>query len=273
MADVQPFRAIHFDQATAGPLDRLTAPPYDVIDAAQRAELVARSPHNVVEIDLPVGEEPYAHAAELFEHWQLEGILGPGRPAGDLGPDPDLPRPGRRRANPQRLLCPGRDHRLRPGPDPPARAHASGGEGGPPAPDARHSGQPLPHLLALFGSRWRSLGRARAGDGDRAFRSRDRRRGHDPPAVARDRSGHGCPRPGGAGARGAIDRRRPPPLRDGPHLRRRDRRRGSTSPGPDEPGLDVGPGACDLSHPPRRVRRSTRTAGAGSTSCSSATSC
>ena len=53
MADVQPLRAIHYDQATAGPLDLLTAPPYDVIDSAQRAELVGRSPHNVVEIDLP----------------------------------------------------------------------------------------------------------------------------------------------------------------------------------------------------------------------------
>jgi len=75
MADVQPLRAVHYDQATAGPLDRLTAPPYDVIDPAQRAELVRRSPHNVVEIDLPVGEDPYGHAAEVFERWQLDGIL------------------------------------------------------------------------------------------------------------------------------------------------------------------------------------------------------
>jgi uncharacterized protein (DUF1015 family) len=75
MADVQPLRAIHYERAQAGPLDKLTAPPYDVIDAAQRAELVARSPHNVVEIDLPAGEDPYGRAAELFERWQLDGIL------------------------------------------------------------------------------------------------------------------------------------------------------------------------------------------------------
>src|SRR4051812_40947667 len=75
MADVHPLRAIHYDQATAGPLDRLTAPPYDVIDSAQRADLVGRSPHNVVEIDLPVGDDPYGHAAEVFEQWQLDGIL------------------------------------------------------------------------------------------------------------------------------------------------------------------------------------------------------
>ena len=75
MADVQPLRALHYDLGEAGPLDRLTAPPYDVIDADLRAELAARSPHNVVEIDLPEGDDPYAHAAELLEQWQEDGVL------------------------------------------------------------------------------------------------------------------------------------------------------------------------------------------------------
>jgi uncharacterized protein (DUF1015 family) len=49
-----------------------------VIDAAQRAELVARSPYNVVEIDLPQhpGDgDPYAHAAATLEGWKTEGIV------------------------------------------------------------------------------------------------------------------------------------------------------------------------------------------------------
>jgi uncharacterized protein (DUF1015 family) len=75
MAEVQPLRAVRYDTTAAGPLDRLTAPPYDVIDPALRGELVSRSPHNVVEIDLPVGEDPYRHAGELWESWQMEGIL------------------------------------------------------------------------------------------------------------------------------------------------------------------------------------------------------
>ena len=29
----------------------------------------------MVEIDLPEGDDPYAHAAELFEHWQMDGVL------------------------------------------------------------------------------------------------------------------------------------------------------------------------------------------------------
>jgi uncharacterized protein (DUF1015 family) len=75
MADVQPLRAVHYDLASAGALADVVAPPYDVIDALQRAELVARSPHNVVEIDLPAGAEPYEHAAQLYDEWQRSGVL------------------------------------------------------------------------------------------------------------------------------------------------------------------------------------------------------
>jgi uncharacterized protein (DUF1015 family) len=78
MADVQPLRALHYDSAVVGPLADVVAPPYDVIDASQRAALIARSPFNVVAVDLPQGEgdpNPYAAARELFESWQLQGAL------------------------------------------------------------------------------------------------------------------------------------------------------------------------------------------------------
>jgi uncharacterized protein (DUF1015 family) len=75
MADIEPLRAIHYDLAKAGPLGDLAAPPYDVIDPEQRAQLLTRSPYNVVEIDLPSGDDPYAHAAELFAQWQRSGVL------------------------------------------------------------------------------------------------------------------------------------------------------------------------------------------------------
>ena len=54
MADVQPLKTLRYDPDVAGPLEDLIAPPYDVIDDEPRAELAARSPHNVVELDLPV---------------------------------------------------------------------------------------------------------------------------------------------------------------------------------------------------------------------------
>ncbi|HTW43208.1 MAG TPA: DUF1015 domain-containing protein [Solirubrobacteraceae bacterium] len=79
MADVQPLRALHYDPAVVGPLADVVAPPYDVIDANQRAELLARSPYNVVAVDLPKAEpggpDPYAAAGTLFETWQTQGAL------------------------------------------------------------------------------------------------------------------------------------------------------------------------------------------------------
>jgi uncharacterized protein (DUF1015 family) len=78
MAEVRPLRALHYNLGAVGSLDAVTAPPYDVIDAELRSELLARSPFNVVEIDLPVapgGGDPYEHAAETLEAWTLQGIL------------------------------------------------------------------------------------------------------------------------------------------------------------------------------------------------------
>ena len=58
MADVQPFKALHYDLAKVGSLDKVAAPPYDVIDAAGRARLMERSPYNAVAIDLPKAFDP-----------------------------------------------------------------------------------------------------------------------------------------------------------------------------------------------------------------------
>ena len=75
MADVEPLRALHYDLDRTGGLQNVVAPPYDVIDAEQRARLESRSPYNVVQIDLPTGEHPYESAARLFEQWQSEGVI------------------------------------------------------------------------------------------------------------------------------------------------------------------------------------------------------
>jgi uncharacterized protein (DUF1015 family) len=78
MARVEPLRALHYNPAVAGPLQDLAAPPYDVIDPQQRAELAARAPHNVVSIDLPEdpeGGDRYAHAAALLDAWREEGAV------------------------------------------------------------------------------------------------------------------------------------------------------------------------------------------------------
>jgi uncharacterized protein (DUF1015 family) len=108
MADVRPLQALHYNLAATSSLGDVVAPPYDVIDARRRAALLARSPFNVVEIDLPEapdGADPYERAAETLEEWTLQGILAADRePAlwaltqGYTGPD------GTRRTR-RGLLC------------------------------------------------------------------------------------------------------------------------------------------------------------------------
>jgi uncharacterized protein (DUF1015 family) len=75
MADVQPLRALHYDLAKVGSLGDVVSPPYDVIDPQQREELATRSPYNVVGIDLPAGDDPYANAARLLEEWRAQGAI------------------------------------------------------------------------------------------------------------------------------------------------------------------------------------------------------
>jgi uncharacterized protein (DUF1015 family) len=72
MAQIRPLRALHY---APDALQDAVAPPYDVIDDALRADLASRSPHNVVEIDLPQGDDPYGAAARTFGEWQAEGVL------------------------------------------------------------------------------------------------------------------------------------------------------------------------------------------------------
>jgi uncharacterized protein (DUF1015 family) len=79
MADVQPLRALHYDPRVVGDIADVVSPPYDVIDDSQRAELLARSPYNVVAVDLPKpgpgGEDPYEAARDIFAGWQQQGAV------------------------------------------------------------------------------------------------------------------------------------------------------------------------------------------------------
>jgi len=72
MAVVKPFRALRYDVERAGPLGELVAPPYDVIGKAERTELCARSPHNVVRLTLPDAPEA---AARTLEDWRADGVV------------------------------------------------------------------------------------------------------------------------------------------------------------------------------------------------------
>ena len=77
MPSFAPFAGLRY-APSAGSLADLTAPPYDVIDDAQRARLAARHPHNAVHVDLPVdtdGVDRYQVARGLLDTWIRDGVL------------------------------------------------------------------------------------------------------------------------------------------------------------------------------------------------------
>jgi uncharacterized protein (DUF1015 family) len=77
VARFQPFPGIRYDLQRCE-LGRVIAPPYDVIDAAERAALAARDPHNAVRIDLPGesdGDARYELARGQLQSWLDDGTL------------------------------------------------------------------------------------------------------------------------------------------------------------------------------------------------------
>jgi uncharacterized protein (DUF1015 family) len=72
MAEVRPFRALRYDEAKAGPLAQLVAPPYDVIAPDERLDFLRRSPYNVVHLTLPESED---EAARDLAAWRRDGVL------------------------------------------------------------------------------------------------------------------------------------------------------------------------------------------------------
>jgi len=77
VARFEPFAGIRYDLSRSD-LALVIAPPYDVIDAAERAELAGRDPHNAVRIDLPAeadGNHRYEVAKGLLADWCADGTL------------------------------------------------------------------------------------------------------------------------------------------------------------------------------------------------------
>ncbi len=81
MATIRPFRGLRFSQ-TAGIIDDLVAPPYDVLSKDERDALAAKNPHNIVHLTLPENKEDdrnqyvkYARSASTLAEWTRDGSL------------------------------------------------------------------------------------------------------------------------------------------------------------------------------------------------------
>jgi uncharacterized protein (DUF1015 family) len=77
-----PFRGLRYVSAGSAELARLTSPPYDVVDEAERRSLEDADPHNVVRLILPRDQDAdpgsrYRRAAQTLRGWRAEGVLRP----------------------------------------------------------------------------------------------------------------------------------------------------------------------------------------------------
>ena len=251
MADVEPLHALHYDLTKVGGLQPVAAPPYDVIDAAQRAELLGRSPYNVVEIDLPQNGGRSVRPRRRGPH--------------------ALERRGDRRPRRARPPC-GRSRRTTPGPDGQPRtrhgvfARVKVEDYGPgrirpherthPGPKedrlrlTRATRANLSPIFSLYDDPANAAWSARrAVHARRAVGRGHRRRGHGPQALARRRPAGDRGLQGRARRHRAADRRRPPPLRDRARLPAGGR---GGRPRPDVPGGAAGRGPDRLPHAPAR---------------------
>lgn len=80
MPKLLPIQAVCF--AGGGDVSTKIAPPYDVLDAGPKAELLERDAHNIVAVDLPVTPPKtvgpaaaYTAAGDLYRQWLREGVL------------------------------------------------------------------------------------------------------------------------------------------------------------------------------------------------------
>jgi uncharacterized protein (DUF1015 family) len=72
---IEPFASLMFNRSRCGALAEVVAPPYDLIDKARQDALYARSPYNIVRLELNHDADPYASAAETLGRWLREGIV------------------------------------------------------------------------------------------------------------------------------------------------------------------------------------------------------
>jgi len=73
----EPFVGLRYD-TTKVPLEKVVAPPYDVMDEEERQRYADRHDRNIVRVDVPLESEGpgrYQEAAAVLAHWRSEGII------------------------------------------------------------------------------------------------------------------------------------------------------------------------------------------------------
>jgi len=82
MAEVRPFRGVHYNQRLVNDLSAVICPPYDIITPQMQDELYRRSEYNFVRVELnrelpqdTAKDNRYTRSAAALEQWLEQGIL------------------------------------------------------------------------------------------------------------------------------------------------------------------------------------------------------
>lgn len=74
MAEIKAFKGLRYTEK-AGKIKDLVCPPYDIISEEERRAFLENNPNNVIRLELPRGEDPYAQAGTTLEKWLQESVL------------------------------------------------------------------------------------------------------------------------------------------------------------------------------------------------------
>lgn len=75
MAEIKAFKGLRFDCEKAGNIEELVCPPYDIISEEQRQAYLAVNQNNIIRLELPKGDDPYAQAGKTLQNFLQKGIL------------------------------------------------------------------------------------------------------------------------------------------------------------------------------------------------------
>ncbi len=82
MAEIKPFKGLLYNPAKVGDLNKVMAPPYDVISPKKQDELYSRHPNNIIRLilgktgpDDKEGSDRYSRAADELKRWIGTGVL------------------------------------------------------------------------------------------------------------------------------------------------------------------------------------------------------
>ncbi|MFB0559460.1 MAG: DUF1015 domain-containing protein [Dehalococcoidales bacterium] len=82
MAEIRPFRGVHYDQSLVNDLSAVICPPYDIVTPQMEQELYLKSEYNFIRLEsgreLPqntITDDKYIRSAGTLEQWLNQGIL------------------------------------------------------------------------------------------------------------------------------------------------------------------------------------------------------